>query len=106
MAFELLVDIALAVGDHRHTDRPAGHQVAGLAGRLQPAQALFLGERAVLALRPVAAGAALEDGVHQPEQGTVGRIHRDRRVQLQAARIAVVAQACRILNDQNMPTLH
>ena len=68
-------------------------RLRGRLGGIQPAAALHLLERTLAAQRLLAAGAAQELGMHQAQQRTIRRIHRDHRMQLQTALIAIIAQA-------------
>ena len=63
-------------------------------------------QRAGCCTASLAAGAVQKHRMHQPEQSTVLCIHRDRRVQVQAALIAVVAQTRRVLNYQHVPPFY
>ncbi|MBW8856443.1 MAG: hypothetical protein JF604_19430, partial [Bradyrhizobium sp.] len=42
----------------------------------------------------------------QAQQRSVGRIHRDGRVQIQALLVAIIAQAGAVLNGQDVPPCH
>jgi len=106
LAGELLIDVALAIGDHGEAGRPGRQQRARLLGRGQPTPALLLRERPRLALRLRSAAAAKQLGMDQPQQGAILRINGDRRVQHQALLVAVIAQARRVLDRQNVPARH
>lgn len=104
---EHLVDVALAVSDHRQPGRAAGGGKCGRPlRRLQPAVALLASEGAAVALLPLTTGAAQQHRVQQAKQGAVRSVQRDHRVQMQAALVAIVAQAGGVLDRQDMPPRH
>ena len=80
---ELLVDVALAVGDHGDASRLSQH-IGGLFGRKQPAIGFLVLDRASAGSLDLGPGAIENLCAHQSNDTAMNRIDRNGRVQKQA----------------------
>jgi len=104
-AGEFLIDIAFPVGYDGNADRSGRDQTGRCLCRIKPAAARFLGEGPFFAQMLLAADVAEKYRINKAEQRAIMGVHRDHRMQVQTALLAIVAQRRGVLDRQDVTSL-
>ena len=100
---ETFVDVALAIFDHRGAGRAGFSQGAGGFRALEPAAAVLLRKRPLLALVAFAALARQKEVVDKAEHRPRIGVHRDHRMKGQPDAFLVHPQGRGVLNGEHVP---